>query len=444
MRRLIAAACMTWMLICMGAGDVLAYNYYADPVNGNDTNSGTLSLPWRTLRNSVGKLSAGDTLYLRGGNYNETGVINISTSGTNAQHITIKNYANEVPVIDGGFPEFRSVPNNNWVVWDSGRNIYCSTKTYPNLVNGGLHAYLTEGNTTTHLIAYESYEDLASDNQLWPGTGSKYLGPGVFWNSSDQKIYIRLVRSDLEEQMGYLIPATLNPGQNSIFIVRSAQVIDFENNVSYIDLDGVTVKYRNNALRFSSGHHINVSNVTVLGGSTFIYTLQEAHDLVFNNITANGYFPEWLAFRDIKSSPFTAHAMEVSAFVLHGSENVTIMNSTIRNVMDAIGGGGNNFSIHHNNFFDIRDDVLQLDTDYGNVDMAYNKVINCSKSFDRDGAGNANAAYLGTKYVHHNIIDLRKRHLHFRPGDPLFLQAGGDGKIHNRAFGTHGTVDMDP
>ena len=30
MSRLTAAACMTWMLVCMGAGDVLAYNYYAD------------------------------------------------------------------------------------------------------------------------------------------------------------------------------------------------------------------------------------------------------------------------------------------------------------------------------------------------------------------------------------------------------------------------------
>ena len=426
----------------MAAGSVLANSYYVDPVNGSDSSNGSLSLPWRTLGNSIGKLSAGDTLYLRGGNYFESGV-RITISGAPSQHIIIKNYNEEIPIIDGGYQDFRAISNNDWELYDSQRNIYRSTKAYPGAGNNGaIHAFLKIGEITTNLIAYERYGDLASDNQLYTETGSMYLGPGVIWNSIDQRIYIRLVSSDLESQMGYSILSNSDPRQNSIYIVPLGVVVNFENNASYLDIEGVSFRYRNNALRFASGHHINVKNVTVFGGTTYILTEQAAHDLVFDTLIVDGYFPEWLAFKDIKSATRPAHAMEVAAFVLHDSENVEIINSTIRNVMDFLDGGGNNLRIHHNSFFDIRDDVVQLDTQCNNVEMAYNRVIGCSKSFDRNQG--ANATNLGTKYVHHNIIDIRKRHLHFRQGDPLFQQAGGDGKIQNRAFGTHGTIDMDP
>lgn len=195
--------------------------------------------------------------------------------------------------------------------------------------------------------------------------------------------------------MGYQIPSNQDPKQNSIYLVPVGRVVRFENNASYLDIEGISFQYRNNALHFASGHHISVRNITVFGGTTYILTEAAAHDLTFDNITVDGHFPPWLAFKDIKSATRPAHAMEVSAFVVHSSENVTIVNSTISNVMDAIGGGGNNFYIHHNNFFEIRDDVLQLNTNSNNVNMAYNRAINCSKSFDRDEA--ANAVNLGTK-----------------------------------------------
>lgn len=434
---------MAWLFVCMGTGDVLANNYYADPVNGHDNNAGSLSAPVKTLRAGIGKLSAGDTLYLREGNYYENGV-DIDVSGTASLRITIKNYLGEYPVIDGGYQDFRTTSNSDWELHDSSRNIYRSTGTFTGA--GTVHAYLKTGATTTSLIAYDSYDNLASDNQSFTETGSIYVGPGLFWNSVDRRIYIRLTPSDLETQMGYLIPSNGDPRQNSIYIVPSGVVVDFTGNASYLDIEGVDFRYRNNAVHFSSGHHINIKNVNVLGGTSFILAEKAAHDLVFDGLTANGYFPPWLAFKDIKSATRPAHAMEVAAVVLRGSEHVEIKNSTIQHMLDFLDNGGDHLYVHHNNFFELRDDVVQIGTQYSHVEMAYNKVINCSKSFDRYGGSTVayNAPYLGTKYVHHNIIDLRKRHLHFRPGDPMFERTGGDGKIHNRAFGTHSVVDKDP
>ncbi len=73
-------------------------SFYVSP-NGKNTNSGTLSSPWKTLSFAVSKLSAGNTLYVRGGIYAET--VWIGNSGTTTQPIVITAYSGEYPVIDG-------------------------------------------------------------------------------------------------------------------------------------------------------------------------------------------------------------------------------------------------------------------------------------------------------------------------------------------------------
>jgi len=70
-------------------------------LTGSDGNVGTLEAPWRTLRSAVAKLQPGDTLYIRGGDYNtaadtidsQTGTVPSGTSWSNA--ITIAGYNGE-------------------------------------------------------------------------------------------------------------------------------------------------------------------------------------------------------------------------------------------------------------------------------------------------------------------------------------------------------------
>jgi parallel beta-helix repeat protein len=73
--------------------------------NGSDQNAGTMSAPWQTLRYAVGRLRAGDTLYLRDGTYtgaantidSELGVVPSGTSWSNP--VTIAGYPGEVAII---------------------------------------------------------------------------------------------------------------------------------------------------------------------------------------------------------------------------------------------------------------------------------------------------------------------------------------------------------
>ena len=76
-----------------------ATSYYV-ATNGNDSNPGTLSQPFLTLSKGFSMLTAGDTLYIRGGTYSLQRV-NITTSGTSGAYINVRNYPGETVTFDG-------------------------------------------------------------------------------------------------------------------------------------------------------------------------------------------------------------------------------------------------------------------------------------------------------------------------------------------------------
>ena len=74
-------------------------NYYFVAVNGNDSNPGTIENPWRTIQKAADSVRPGDTVFIREGIYRERVLLN--QSGTEDNYITLTNYPDEVPVIDG-------------------------------------------------------------------------------------------------------------------------------------------------------------------------------------------------------------------------------------------------------------------------------------------------------------------------------------------------------
>jgi parallel beta-helix repeat protein len=72
--------------------------YYVAP-DGNDSNPGTIDLPWRTLQKAADTMVAGDTTYVRSGTYAR---VNLRRSGSPGQYITFQAYPGEHPVLDGG------------------------------------------------------------------------------------------------------------------------------------------------------------------------------------------------------------------------------------------------------------------------------------------------------------------------------------------------------
>jgi hypothetical protein len=67
--------------------------------NGNDANPGTESQPWRTIQKASNTLTAGQTVYVQSGTYNER--VNIQNSGSAGNYITFSAYPGQTPIIDG-------------------------------------------------------------------------------------------------------------------------------------------------------------------------------------------------------------------------------------------------------------------------------------------------------------------------------------------------------
>lgn len=84
-------------------------NYYVS-TSGNDTHSGTISSPWRTIQHAANSVKAGDTVYVRAGVYNE--IVSIPSSGSaSGGYITFSAYPGELATIDGAG---LSIPNGQW------------------------------------------------------------------------------------------------------------------------------------------------------------------------------------------------------------------------------------------------------------------------------------------------------------------------------------------
>lgn len=90
------------IIICFLKTGNPRYTFAADyfvSTTGSDTNLGEISTPWKTLQKAANTATAGDTIYIRGGTYNERVVIN--HSGNTDGYITFTNYNQETPIIDG-------------------------------------------------------------------------------------------------------------------------------------------------------------------------------------------------------------------------------------------------------------------------------------------------------------------------------------------------------
>jgi len=79
---------------------VNAASAYYVATTGNDSNPGTQAFPWRTIQKAANTALAGDTVYVRGGTYNEQVTIN-SHSGSADNWITFTAYPGETPIVDG-------------------------------------------------------------------------------------------------------------------------------------------------------------------------------------------------------------------------------------------------------------------------------------------------------------------------------------------------------
>ena len=91
--------------------------FYISP-SGNDGAAGTLTSPWRTIGKANDTLQAGDTVFLRAGEYQE--IISPKNNGYQGLPITFTNYPNEIALVVGSGPDKPGVVCLGWIPYIQG------------------------------------------------------------------------------------------------------------------------------------------------------------------------------------------------------------------------------------------------------------------------------------------------------------------------------------
>ncbi len=167
-----------------------AATYYV-ATTGNDSNPGTQSQPWRTIQKGTDVLGAGDTLYIRGGTYNQT--VYVGNSGTASALITISGYPGETAVIDGQdtlpTSEWGTLFNvdGNYVVV---RNLIVKNSNWLGMVLGGRYDQAinvrSEGHMETGLLITGDYSIVDSCEVYYNAKSNEFgnqIRPGNTWAS---------------------------------------------------------------------------------------------------------------------------------------------------------------------------------------------------------------------------------------------------------------------
>jgi hypothetical protein len=146
-------AIYTCMIVLIMSSFGWAANYYVDTARGNDANSGTLALPWKTIAKANSTLKAGDTVYIRAGTYAGE-QIRPNSSGTASAKITYRNYNDEAVTISGSdTPMDLSSRNYVIITGSAGQDIIITNcDKYLTMTGGNYNefAYLTIGPMRTY------------------------------------------------------------------------------------------------------------------------------------------------------------------------------------------------------------------------------------------------------------------------------------------------------
>ncbi|HET7544936.1 MAG TPA: right-handed parallel beta-helix repeat-containing protein [Polyangiaceae bacterium] len=207
-----------------------AAEYYVSPT-GSDSNAGSLAAPFATLQKGNDVAQAGDTVWLRGGTYQNEKQIKLNKSGQSAsKRINFWAYADEVPVLDfskyvstntavdsptilitGSFLHLRGLEVANGAVGASGahsndaiRSEGASNNVFERLNihhNFGPGLFISKGNGNHLILNCDSHDNYDKDGSQ--GDGQNADGFGVHYQTSGPSTIIRGCRAWLDSDDGY-------------------------------------------------------------------------------------------------------------------------------------------------------------------------------------------------------------------------------------------------
>ncbi|NRS88476.1 hypothetical protein HNQ02_001390 [Flavobacterium sp. 7E] len=159
-----------------------ANNVYV-ATNGNNSNSGTSSAPWKTIQYAVDNANAGTTIYVYGGTYSEKVLFSGSAdSGISGSEVVLRNMPGETPIIDGTALSASDREGLISIVGSSHIKIYgfeLRNFIYSGTTNTPVGFYM-EGTCTNITFSNNKIHDIKNNSTCQDPCGAGAHGIGVF------------------------------------------------------------------------------------------------------------------------------------------------------------------------------------------------------------------------------------------------------------------------
>ena len=338
------------LIICLPR-IIKAETYYVDDTNGNDTRDGfTLSTAWKTITKANQTLTAGDTVLIKAGTYQN--YISPANSGSAAAPITYMNYGSDsVTVNDASygislngksyivvrginfynldkFLWLQNSANHNTIAYcnfDNGRNVgWSGSKIYRNSsYNRVMHCRFSKyGYYTDDDIG--CILDVGNENSSTDLTGNNLLEDCVFFHGGHHILGVYGMRNVIRNCYFHNEPwamgtsasdrgAVLYGNRNisvSGYVENSGRNLFEGNSIAYssdppdnVGASGMSLTTSNNIVRMNRYYNNDCAGLSMTLTSSYLQNIR--HNKIYNNsFFNNGHNPD--AYRRAKTSIYFA------------------------------------------------------------------------------------------------------------------------------------------
>lgn len=422
--------------------------YFVDSASGDDRNNGSLKQPWKTIQHGVQQLQPGYTLYIRKGIYHET--IYLTKSGTAEAPIVIAAYPGELPVLDGGLPEFLNSPATSWQPYKDGASgEFISTKTYPDLVDRQVpHQFLPGSwepmwsledqrpvalghfaDSLVPLHGYRTVEDLRSRNEFNPkskNAGTLYCGPGMWFNRSTNRIHIRLAHHKLPGLGNRAYKGETDPRKLPMIVaVGFGRDILRINGIKHVRIEGLGMRGATGSpmIHLYGSQHIDLNHLTVYGGFPSLL-INASQNIRVTHSAFRGLAAPWTGRSHMKYRG-TATYQIVFQNEQPYNENIELANCEFTDDHDfAFLRYVKNLNFHHNFVDNFNDDGLECGAKlrWHSMHIHHNRIGACLGVFQqheihKDESPPTHDPGSGL-YIYRNIFDQRAGVYYGMPREP--------------------------
>ena len=350
-RFLLALCCAVF---CFCPSFLEAANRYVSKDTGLDTNSGTITSPWKTIQKAATSTVAGDQVYIRAGVYAENVTMQVSGSA-GVGPITFQSYPGEAAVIDGttlvpaanSITALLRISNRSYLVFrDLELRGYKTTLSNKSSIAG---IYISG---TSHHIELNNVR--VHDIEGIPPANGSANGIGIYGNNNTAITNISLIGCEVYNLKTKSSESVVFNGNIDGFVVTNCSIHDCDNiGLDCIGFEGTSP----NALLDQARNGVITRNL--------VYNIDSITNPAYSlDRGAGGIYVD--GGKDILIEGNTVHHCNIGLEVASENPGKLASNCTVRNNFvylnhvgglflggaDAVGNGGTtNCSILNNTFF---------------------------------------------------------------------------------------------